>query len=245
MNRSEQINELAAALAKAQAEMSGASKDAANPFYKSKYADLKSIIEASRPALTKNGLAVIQAPRFHEGAVEVETMIAHSSGQWMSESLKVIVSKQDAQGIGSAIAYGRRYGYGSFVCLYTEDDDGNAAVGKSGNQRRATPSVAQAYPKPTDLDCPTSLEKIPESLDRDAPGNTRDPFADPVADYRVWLEDKPTAKQLNDEAADIAASKNVTEDEKKQLRHLFLAYAEANGMILDAKSKKFREVATV
>ena len=127
MNRSESIKELACALAKAQSAMRGAVKDSENPHFRSKYADLASVWEACRAALGENGLSIVQAPRTVEGGVEVETMLLHQSGEWISESLAIPVSKQDAQGFGSALTYCRRYGLSSIVGIAPEDDDGNAA----------------------------------------------------------------------------------------------------------------------
>ena len=135
MNRSEQVNELAAALAKAQGELKGALKDSANPFFKSKYADLTSVWDACRNALTTNNLAVVQAPRMIENGVAVETMLVHASGQWVAETLELPVSKADAQGVGSAITYARRYALASFVGVAPEDDDGNAATKSVGDIR--------------------------------------------------------------------------------------------------------------
>lgn len=139
MTTSETINELAGALAKAQGQIKGAAKDADNPFFKSKYADLASVWEACRAAVTANGLSVLQAPRaaaFEGGwIIEVETRLLHSSGQWMADSLTLPVGKPDAQGVGSAITYARRYALASFVGVAPEDDDGNAAV--KGTQQAA------------------------------------------------------------------------------------------------------------
>ena len=125
--RSESIAALAAALAKAQGEMGFAKKDAANPYFKSKYADLASCWEAIREPLSKNGLAVMQFPRESGGGVEVETLLAHSSGEWVSESLRLPLAKADAQGFGSGISYARRYGL-ALVGVAADDDDGNVAA---------------------------------------------------------------------------------------------------------------------
>jgi hypothetical protein len=127
MQKSESIGSLAAALAAAQGEMKGALKDASNPFFKSKYADLDSIWEACRQPLAKNGLAVIQLPRTGEGFVEIETMLCHSSGEWVSEVLKMPLDKPTVQSVGSAITYGRRYGLAPIAGVAPEDDDGNSA----------------------------------------------------------------------------------------------------------------------
>lgn len=133
MQRSESINEIAQALAKAQGHMRYAAKDSANPFFKSKYADLTSVWEACRESLSLNNIAVVQTPVATEGGVAVETMLCHASGQWMSEVLELPVAKDDAQGIGSAITYARRYALASFVGVAPEDDDGNAAAQARGN----------------------------------------------------------------------------------------------------------------
>lgn len=144
--KSEQLNELAAALAKAQAKMDFARKDSKNPFFNSAYADLASCIDASRPSLTEFGLSVVQLPSFHEGEVRVMTMLLHSSGQWIAGELSVKPSKSDAQGIGSAITYLRRYAYSASVGLGVEDDDGNAAV--EAPKKRPTPAQAFTGAKP-------------------------------------------------------------------------------------------------
>lgn len=127
MVTSEQIGELAAALAKAQGEMGGAKKDAANPFFKSKYADLASVWEACRAALSKNGLCVVQAPSADGPKVSVETMLAHTSGQWIKDTLTVQAKDDGPQAVGSAITYLRRYAMQGMTGVAPEDDDGNEA----------------------------------------------------------------------------------------------------------------------
>lgn len=128
MITSESIAALAAALAQAQAVMSGAKKDSANPFFKSKYADLASCWEAARAALPGQGLCVIQTTRASEKEeVVVVTRLAHSSGEWVEGELPLPVSKADAQGFGSALTYARRYALCAIVGIAPEDDDGNLA----------------------------------------------------------------------------------------------------------------------
>jgi hypothetical protein len=128
MNHSEQLNELGAALAKAQGQIEGAKKDSANPFFKSTYADLASVWEACRKPLSDNGLSVIQCPEESDSGIAIETMLLHSSGQWKTSRYCVPVSKADAQAVGSAITYGRRYALAAMVGVAPEDDDGNAAA---------------------------------------------------------------------------------------------------------------------
>jgi len=131
MTTSEQTGELAAALAKAQGEMGAATKDAANPFFKSRYADLSSIIEASRGALTKNGIAVIQVPSSDGARVTVTTRLLHSSGQWLEGEVSATAKDASPQSVGSSITYLRRYALQSFVGVATADDDGEAAQAHS------------------------------------------------------------------------------------------------------------------
>lgn len=128
MNHSEQINELGSALAKAQGQIEGAKKDSANPFFKSKYADLASVWEACRKQLSDNGLSITQCPEESDNGIAVETMIIHSSGQWIKSRYTMPVSKLDAQAVGSAITYARRYALAAIVGIAPEDDDGNAAA---------------------------------------------------------------------------------------------------------------------
>lgn len=128
MKTSEQINELSAALAKAQGEIKGALKDSSNPFFKSTYADLGSVWDACRGPLSKNGLAIIQVPDFTEaGNMVLYTMLTHSSGQYIQSSYLIIPVKNDPQGMGSAISYARRYSLAAMVGIYQVDDDGNVA----------------------------------------------------------------------------------------------------------------------
>ena len=134
MNKSETIIELAKAMAKAQGEMGGAHKGKNNPFFKSKYADLGAVIEAVKEPFSNNGLSYVQFPIEDSRRVGVETILMHESGEWMSNQFTVQLSKQDAQGAGSAITYCRRYGLQAVAGIPSEDDDGNAASqGKSSN----------------------------------------------------------------------------------------------------------------
>lgn len=130
MNKSDSIAALAAALAKAQGQIKGAIKDSANPFFKSKYADLASVVEAIREAFATNGLSYVQRVEPSEREeVRVETVILHASGEWLSCGfLAVPVSKGDAQGFGSALTYARRYSLSAAAGVAPEDDDGNAAA---------------------------------------------------------------------------------------------------------------------
>ena len=130
--RSEEIHELASALAKAQGEFKIAGLTKENPFFKSRYADLADIVSASRPALSKNGLSVVQPPVFFgkDGVTILETILMHSSGQWIQSIMRIIPPKADIQSLGSYLTYLRRYAYASLIGVVAsdEDDDGEIAV---------------------------------------------------------------------------------------------------------------------
>lgn len=128
MNASESIKAIAPALIKAQAKIKGAVKDATNPHFRSKYADLSSVVEAVKGPLLEQGITFLQGVQDAENGVAVETMLLHSSGEWLASTLRIPAAKQDAQGYGSAITYGRRYGLQSMCGVPAEDDDGNAAT---------------------------------------------------------------------------------------------------------------------
>lgn len=129
MNQSEQINELASALAKCQAEMKPAIKDSLNPFFKSKYSDLTSVWDSCREPMTKNGLSVTQTMEETETRFQLVTTLLHSSGQWIRSIFPILVQKQDAQSYGSACSYARRYALSAIVGCTTDDadDDGEKA----------------------------------------------------------------------------------------------------------------------
>lgn len=117
-----------AALAAAQAAMGPALKSAINPAFKSKYADLASVMDACLPALTANGICVMQPTGEDEQGRYVKTILAHVSGESVECRVPLIVAKNDMQGYGSAVTYARRYGLMSMAGIAPEDDDGNAAA---------------------------------------------------------------------------------------------------------------------
>lgn len=143
---------LNAALAKAQAQFQAAEKSALNPAFKdatqpakakgTRYADLTAVVEATRPALTANGLAVSQEPmEAEEGWVKVRTCLLHESGEERIATLKLPCAQKTAQAYGSALTYARRYAYSAMVGVVAdEDDDGNAASGKKTTEAKAAPS---------------------------------------------------------------------------------------------------------
>lgn len=145
LNQSESIANLTLALSIVQGKMSHAVKDSANPFFKSKYADLESVWDACRALLAENGLAIMQFPGLytdHDKSMSLTTVISHKSGEYISQEMSVPVTKADAQGAGSAISYMRRYSLAAIVGVVQSDDDGNAA---------SNPQQKQAVVKPKEI----------------------------------------------------------------------------------------------
>lgn len=181
---SQSIGALAGALAKAQGMMHGAAKASENPYFKSKYADLASVWDACREALSQNDLAVFQTNAVDDKGVVVVTTLAHKSGEWISGKLRVIPAKNDAQAIGSVITYMRRYALAAMVGLAQVDDDGNAATGKTsqptiGIEPINEKKVGEAY---------TKAMEICDSDDMDeGPNRARELWATLNNDERVRL----------------------------------------------------------
>jgi len=131
------------ALVAAIGELSNVPKTAANPYFKSKYAPLDAIVDATRPVLAKYGLAIQQQPLFMEGTAGVETTVLHKSGYSTSTTLLLPLKDQSPQGVGSAITYARRYALAAVLGLATEDDDdGNVSSGLA-KKEEARPAVAK------------------------------------------------------------------------------------------------------
>ena len=145
MIQSESIANLAKALSIVQGKLTYAVKDSANPFFKSKYADLESVWDACRSLLAENGLCVMQFPgEFLEGCMSLNTILAHSSGEYIKQTMEVPVTKLDPQGAGSALTYMRRYALAAVVGVVQADDDGNAASApKQVKSSQSMKSVAE------------------------------------------------------------------------------------------------------
>lgn len=145
MNTSEQINEIAAALAKAQSKIKTAIKDSSNPHFRSKYADLASVREACADALSTNDIAVVQAHGFDGAHVTLTTRLVHKSGQWLESVYLIKPTKEDPQGYASATTYARRISLSSMVGVVAdEDDDGNAASQRNNNAPKEDTGLAAA-----------------------------------------------------------------------------------------------------
>ena len=148
--QSPEIGKLAEALAKAQAEMEPATKDANNPFFKSQYASLASCWQACRGPLTKHGLAIIQTTEPDNGNVTVISILTHSSGQWVKGKLSVKPPKTDSQALGSCLSYLRRYSLSALVGLSTQDDDAESTMSRQNTVKEKT-TTKKATPKKTNM----------------------------------------------------------------------------------------------
>jgi len=144
MEKSESIKELAIALNKVQITIGAAKKDSVNPFFKSTYADLSSVWNACRETLTTNGLSVTQiADMDSEGRAVLETVLMHTSGEWIKGRLPLSTVKTDPQGQGSAITYARRYSLSAIIGLCTEEDDDAEAAMSRGKQKKESPKAPE------------------------------------------------------------------------------------------------------
>jgi hypothetical protein len=162
MTKSDSIQTLMPALLKAQTLIGGAKKGASNPYFKSKYADFGSVLEACKDILNDNGITILQPHGISEFGPYVETLLVHSSGEWVSSRTLVTVAKQnDPQALGSAITYARRYGLQSMLSMPAEDDDGESAMDRRSlrKDKQVENAVAQSPAK-------TSPDKKAPPLDR-------------------------------------------------------------------------------
>jgi len=178
--RSETINELAAALAKAQGQMTNAVADKTNPHFKSKYADLPSVIDSVRKPLSDNGLAPVQQI---DGPL-LRTMLMHTSGQWIASEFPLPLAGRP-QEIGSVLTYWRRYSLAALVCTAAEDDDANEGQGQKITMRRPAP------PAPNPM---ADTPQAPLTAGSTAPADNANP-APPVAGAVPTDEDRATINQ--------------------------------------------------
>lgn len=190
-NQSATLGKLFEALAKAQAQMSGAKKGAENPFFKSKYADLHQVWEAVREPLSSNGLAVIQTTGEVDDKLFVFTIIGHSSGEWMRSETPVKLMKPDPQAMGSAITYARRYALAAICGIAQMDDDAESAMQRADHKPTAeNVKVPQKVIKEFVEQATTCIEGA------DAQG-LKQLFSEFDADEKVVLWNKFNSQQRN------------------------------------------------
>jgi hypothetical protein len=151
MKRSENINELAASLSKAQAEIHNPAFDSKNPHFKSSYASLAAVRNAVVPVLAKHGLSVLQDVISGLEGITCVNLLTHSSGQWIeTEGITVPTDKQNAHGFGSASTYARRFSLMALACVVgDDDDDGNASVAAPAPKREVVDKdTGEVKPEP-------------------------------------------------------------------------------------------------
>ena len=211
MNKSEAINELAAALAKAQAKIEGAVKDRTNPAFRSQYADLGAVWDAIRGPLTENGLSVAQFPRAVENGVEVETLLMHASGQFVSDVFWVPCAKADAHGYMAAATYARRGALSAIAGVAPVDDDGNEASGAIAptpagrTSQRSAPTtnpraVSTATPPPPKQPAPAASSKT-GSFGRDTVQSASAMFVDQTIAAMKALPNQEAVREYWDSRA--------------------------------------------
>lgn len=155
------MKSIATALASAQINMGKALKQANNPHFRSKYADLGSVMDACLPALNEHGIAVIQPTGEDDTGRFVETIMIHGeSGEQLSCRVPLIVGKNDMQGYGSAVTYARRYGLMAMAGIAPEDDDGNAAAKAAPKQEPPKPISADQFQEMNDLIFDTETDEV-------------------------------------------------------------------------------------
>lgn len=141
---SAELGELVTALSAAQGEFSAIPKTEENPFFKSKYADLATVVGRTSSIISKHGLAVAQFPCTLDGEPALTTYLLHKSGQWIKGTMKLCAAKLDPQGQGAAITYARRFAYMAVLGLVADaDDDGQLAT----QARQAEVKAAKSQPR--------------------------------------------------------------------------------------------------
>jgi hypothetical protein len=189
---------LFAALAAAQLEVENAIKGNVNPHFKSRYADLAEVLNTVRPVFARHGLSILQSTAFDGNNVSVTTTLAHAEGGWVSSCASCVPARVDAQGIGAATTYLRRYALAAMAGVAQEDDDGNAA---SHQQRPVQESKREDGLLPATLE--TAQRQLDRCEDMDALGKA---WATLPANVRKALgQHKDKCKQRLQEAAHAAA----------------------------------------
>lgn len=189
IQQSESVSKLFAALVAAGGEMKNPPKDSVNPHYKSRYADLATVLDTVRPVLAKHKLAVVQMPTEMDGGPGLATTLVHESGEWMRSTVRLYPAKSDPQGIGSALTYARRYGLQAALGIAADDDDD----GHTGSSPATPPKQAERQP-------PKAAEPSP---------------ADKLVKELGGCADLPA---LDAVAARIGTTAGLTPDDKKRLR---------------------------
>ena len=233
----ELYGELFAALSKAQADMGAAKKDKENPFFKSSYADLNSVIQAAKKPLADNDLAVVQLLQGNGEGVSVETFLTHSSGQHMKSTLQLDPTKLDPQGYGSAITYMRRYAYAAIVGLAQADDDGNAASTSESEEGQHKVNQGDFLSKIKNATSIDELEIVAAEIKASGTtGRTKKALQEAYRAKKNIMETAPVEKLTDDEFVKMAETAINQAETIKDFAHIFMSIRnEAKGRMIDDK----------
>lgn len=209
MNKSEQIDKLAAALSRAQGSLMGAKKNCINPFHKSKYADLSSVIQAASPALQENELSIVQLTEINDGNPVLRTTLMHSSGQYISGVNPLYMPKGDMQSMGSAITYARRYAYSAMIGVVSDVDDDGESI-KNTYENQTLKFTNKASKKKTQIEQPAF---------NDADRHQLATLPSQYIDFVLNKKKAPSPEKLSNEEVD-GALKYFPTWEKKQLQEV-------------------------
>lgn len=223
---SDSITKIVGALLKVQKEVEPVTKNKANPYFKSRYADLSAVYETVRDLLTKNEIVVFQSGEDtgENGSIVLTTLLLHVSGEWLSSSFRVPLVKNDPQALGSAITYARRYGLTSAIGLSTEDDDAESAMGRVQKPAitHSTPSRSGTLVEPEKSAKDIERDKLIKTLyflccNEKKLGMKREE----IAIYIKTVLEKDDIKSLNDVTnAELKKVIKFAEDEIKALEQL-------------------------
>lgn len=233
--QSAELSQFAEALAAAQGEIDNAEKGAANPHFKSRYADLADVINACRVPLAKNKIARVQVPRTRNGEVGVRTQLIHASGQYIAFTFWCAPERPGPQPLGSVLTYLRRYGLAAAVGVGQEEDDGNAGQGQGepprdwnreppkGQQRAQNGNGAPPPVAPADPEHEANLKKI-----RDCVGN------------ELKLE-AHEAKEMLRTLFGVESTTQLSKERAKIMLQLVLARTDGDKAYQEAKAKAIKD----
>jgi hypothetical protein len=246
-----EVKAYSAALVAAIGELSNVPKTASNPYFKSKYAPLDAIVEATRPILLKHGLAVTQSPLFMEGMAGVETTIMHKDGYSTTTTLLLPLKDQSSQGVGGCITYARRYSLAAVLGLATEEDlDGNDSSGLL-KKEEPRPSIAKVMDKKQEAPRPapaaTSTWRNVEITDVKIAAQSKEGSAKKWVLYSVEFDGKAEAltfdeklfnkaKEISLERVDAGVAPNKKDPSKFELVSLSVTTGAQPNITKDEKA---------
>lgn len=211
MKTSESLDKISPALVKAQAAMTFARKDQANPHFKSNFAGLPSVIDAVKAPLNDNGIAFIQTPSPSEdGKLHLTTRLIHTSGQWIEDTAVCPLPKADPQGFGSASTYLRRYSLAAITGLYQDDDDGNGATPSEGTPAPASAIKTAGKPLGSAVPSLATRDQLAELAAMEMDNTTSERVAKALAHYKVKRIEDLTTQQAG------VIIKRITDDNAKE-----------------------------